>query len=219
MKEFSGCKLGSNASHFLFQYPDFRNITVEQRQATSQRLKACGNCLGENHSSRNCTSKQSCQTCGRRRHSLLHQPNVPQQLQYLQPSTTSSPPVNTVQSNHVSETDPVCNTATSSVTVILGTCIVTIEHQGKLQKARALIDNGSGLSFIISKLTNTLGLKKIAEPTSIVAFQQTSMLVSMFNLKFTLRVPNGSVTTLMSMGVLVVDTITGDLPAGVLPLV
>ena len=191
MKESSGCKLFSNASHFLFQCPDFRNMTVEQRQATSQGLKACGNCLGEDHSSRNCPSKRSCQTCGRRHHSILHRPNAPQQLQYLQPSTTSSPPVNTVQSNHVYETDPVCNTATGSVTVILATCIVTIEHQGKLQKAQTLIDNGSGLSFITSKLTNTLGLKKIAEPTSIVAFQQTSTPVSKFKVKLTLRMPNG----------------------------
>ena len=159
MKESSGCKLCSNASHFLIQCPDFRNMTVEQRQATFQRLKACGNCLEEDHSSRNCPSKRSSRTCGRRHHSLLHGLNAPQQLQYLQPFTTSSPLVNTVQSNHVSETDPVCNTATGKVTVVLGTCIVTIEHHGKLQKARALIDNGSGLSFITSKLTNKLGLQ------------------------------------------------------------
>ena len=66
MKESSGCKLSSNASHFLFQCPDFRNMMVEQRQATSQRLKACGNCLGEDHSSRNFPSKRSCWICGRR---------------------------------------------------------------------------------------------------------------------------------------------------------
>ena len=46
MKESSGCKLCSIASHFLLQRPNFRNMTVEQRQATFQRLKACGNCLG-----------------------------------------------------------------------------------------------------------------------------------------------------------------------------
>lgn len=100
--------------------------------------------------------------------------------------------------------------------MILGTCVTTIEHQGKLQKARALIDNGSGLSFITTKLTNTLGLRKIAEPTSIVAFQQASTPLSKFKVDFTLRVPSGSVTTLMPIRALVVDTITGDLPAGVL---
>ena len=41
---------------------DFRNMTVEQRQVTSKRLKACGNCLREDHTS---CSKRSCWTCGR----------------------------------------------------------------------------------------------------------------------------------------------------------
>ena len=87
---------------------------------------ACGNCLGEDHTSKNCPSRRSCRTCGRRHHSFLHRPNTPQQVN--SPATTS-PPASTSQStNHVSTTDLVCNMTTCSMA--LGTCITTIEHRG-----------------------------------------------------------------------------------------
>ena len=49
-----------------------------------------------------------------------------------------------------------------------------------------------------------------------MAFQQASTPLSKFKVDFTLRVPSGSVTTLLPIRALVVDNITGDLPAGVL---
>ena len=76
----SGCEYCKDLSHVLYQCPDFRQLTVEQRQATAQRLKVCNNCLGSDHITRSCLSKRSCRSCGRRHHSLLHradsQPNT-----------------------------------------------------------------------------------------------------------------------------------------------
>ena len=165
-REMVGCKLcGDN--HALFQCPDFRNQTVDQRQATTQCLKACGNCLGIDHSTRDCISKRSCRTCGGRHHSLLHHTGFsqPSNSYHQQQMTTSQQPVSSthhVQSNapitHVARiatnnfssttTEATCITAAGSLASILGTCLATLEHQGRLYKASGLVDNGSSVSFI-----------------------------------------------------------------------
>ena len=239
-RESSGCKLCNDMTHVLFQCPDFKNLTVDQRQATAQRLKACTNCLGMDHMTKNCLSKRSCRTCGRRHHTLLHRgeppPQVPQHPQspassytpqalqhgpqqqgpyYQQPPTSNINSTATQPTTMVSTTDPACNTATS-IANILGTCVTVIECKGKQHKARALIDNGSCLTFITSRMVNSLKMRKIAESTAISGFQQTATPLSKHKVEFHLRIPSGTVTVLISVQAVVVDTITGDLPSGTL---
>ena len=190
----SGCEYCKDLSHVLYQCPDFRQLTVEQRQMTAQRLKVCNNCLGSDHitrsclskcSCRSCLSKCSCRSCRRRHYSLLHradsepntahyqqQPPAPpyqqshpasqqrpaQQYSPQQAQLPRSPP--TPASNHVSTTDTTCNTASGS---IARTCVTTIESKGRQHKAKALLDNGSRLTFITSKMVSTLRMRRIPE--------------------------------------------------------
>ena len=182
----SGCKLCEDAFHVLFQCPEFRNLTLEQRQSTTQRLKVCNNCLS-NHQVKNCLSRRSCRTCGRRHHSLLHrgEPLMPGQADppqsalqqqhqpappYQQRPTPHTSAIVTPPVTNVSTTDPTCNMASTSSAMILGTCVAMIESQGKLHKARALLDNGSCLTFITTKMVNTLKMKKISESTAVSGF-------------------------------------------------
>ena len=105
------------------------------------------------------------------------------------------------------------------MTTILGTCVTRVEHRGILHKARALLDSGSGLSFVTSRFVNSLGLQKISQPTRIKGFQQADTPAIKHRVDFSLRVPSGAVTILQPMQALVVESITGDLPSGPLPAV
>ena len=100
--------------------------------------------------------------------------------------------------------------------MILGTCVTVIECKGKQHRARALIDNGSSLTFITAKLVSTLKAKKIAESTTVIGFQQTSTPVSQSKVDLQLRVPSGTVTVLIPVRAVVVDVISGDLPSSTL---
>ena len=237
-KEFTAsCKMCNDAHHVLYQCSQLKSLTVDQRQSTVQRLKVCTNCLGSDHLLKNCFSKRSCRTCGRKHHTLLHrgdqQPSVVHQQssipsyptcstqtpQQKTPNQLPSQPqgqVATLSAIFVSTTDPVCNTTASSNATILGTCVTTVESQGKLQKARALMDNSSSVTFITSRMVNSLKMRKIAESTSVTGFQQTVTPISKYKVEFHLRIPSGTVTVLIPVQVVVVDVITGDLPSGTL---
>ena len=116
----------------------------------------------------------------------------------------------------MSTTDPVCNTTATSKATILGTCVTTVESQGKLQKARALMDNDSSLTFITSRMVNSLKMRKTAEFTSATGFQQKATPISKYKVEFHLRIPSGTVTVLIPVQAVVVDVITGDLPSSTL---
>ena len=233
-REQGSCKLCNDANHVLFQCPELKSLSVDQRQSTAQRLQACINCLGTDHKTRSCLSKRSCRTCGKRHHTLLHRGEPPQQrAQYQQQQALACipqpqqqghlqqvmppPTLNTV-STLVSTTNTVCNTATGTAT-ILGTCVTTIEWQGRQHKARALMDNGSCLTFITSRMVSSLKMRKIAETTAVSGFQQTATPLSKHKVEFSIRNPSGNVTILIPVQAVVVDTFTGDLPSGTLTAV
>ena len=94
----------------------------------------------------------------------------------------------------MSTTDPVCNTTATSKATILGTCVTTVESQGKLQKARALMDNDSSLTFITSRMVNSLKIRKTAEFTSATGFQQKATPISKYKVEFHLRMSSATVT-------------------------
>ena len=169
-------------------------------------MKACLNCLGSGHTARDCFSKHSCRTCGRKHHSLLHRGDAP-------------PPAVQQPTTLVSTFDSTCNTASADRTMILGTCITTIETKGKLHKARALLDSGSSLTFITSRMVQSLKLHKTAAVTAIAGFQQTTTPVSRHKVEFSLRIPSGTVTIPITVEAVVVDVIMGDLPSNTIPAV
>ena len=110
-----------------------------------------------------------------------------------------------------------CMSADGSLTTILGTCVTCIQQRGSLYKARAMLDSGSGWSFITARLVNTLWLTRIHQPINIRGFQEQDTPPIQYRVDFDMRVPDGTVTILKRMRALVVESITGDLPSGPLP--
>ena len=202
-------------TNHMHQCAEFKALDTEQKQPTAQRLKACLNCLGSGHIAWDCLSKRSCRTCGRRHHTLLHRgestPTTP-----IHPTTPINP---TAAAATLLSTIETCNAASSDRTVILATCVANVEVKGKLHKARTLLDTRSTLTFVTSKLVQSLKMHKIPIATSFTGIQQTSTPSSTHRVEFNLRVPSGSVTIPVKVEAVVVDVITGNLPSKVVSTV
>ena len=105
---------------------------------------------------------------------------------------------------------PNCNNAQGKARIFLGTCQVTLEPGGRRQKARALLDGGSPISFITTKMTQRLkARKKMNQPMCQGFLNLWFLFVDKVDLSL---IPDGSHPPLMLREV-VIDTITGDLPS------
>ena len=141
------CSLCHDGSHPLYLYAVFKAKSVEEKFNAVSRLKVCTNCLSFYHFAWNCPSRRSCKNCGGRHHSLLdHQHSAMRRTE----SATEQQPAPTASNTQATLSS---NTVRGEVRVILGICQVTVAHRGRLQKARALLDSGSHMSFVSSRLS------------------------------------------------------------------
>ena len=86
-----------------------------------------------------------------------------------------------------------------------------MESGGNRRRARALIDSGAAISFITSRLVNSLRAKRISSVTAIACFQQTSAPASRFKLDLNLKSMQDPTAPVISTRAAVVDTIAGNL--------
>lgn len=98
----------------------------------------CMNCLSVGHKSSSCPSTYTCRICKQRHHTLLHAPKL------------SS---NVTSINQLSDTD-------GQYFILLATALIHTDVKGVKVQLRALIDQGSQVSFITTYAANRLGLKR-----------------------------------------------------------
>ena len=154
MQKERDCQICHDGSHPLYLCNTFKGLSVEERNSAASRLKVCTNCLSFIPFSRDCSSIRSCRFCGKKHHSLLHRQRS---TTYSNENAAASLPVTNSTSAHVT---PACNTVQGRARVFLGTGEVTVESGGRRQKARALLDGGSPISFITTKMTQRHKAKK-----------------------------------------------------------
>ncbi|XP_075167658.1 uncharacterized protein LOC142239771 [Haematobia irritans] len=171
----SACILCPKHSHKLSACQKFRKLSPAERFSSIKRHRLCLNCLVKGHEAKDCTSKHRCSKCDQRHHSLLHrdglasarsdlaaaastnvsgtgqslQPSDPSPLSFQPTSTSTSSGVVSRQVFHLSQ----------NRSVLLGTAMINIVHQGVTYPARALIDPASEASFITERLQNRLKLE------------------------------------------------------------
>ena len=176
---------------------------MEERFSTATRLKVCTNCLSYNHFCRDCPSRRSCKDCGARHHSLLHrQSSSTRRTEDATERQTTSTATN-------AHTTPTCNASSSEAKNVIGVCQVTVESRGRLQKARALRDSGSHMSFVTSRLAQLLKAKKIREPTQLTGISQTEVPQCNFKTEIAL-VPEKHPS--IPLKAVIITKITSDLP-------
>lgn len=60
-------------AHKIYGCETFQKMTTPERSQAVAKAELCINCLGTRHYAKNCLSPQTCQTCNKRHHSLLHE--------------------------------------------------------------------------------------------------------------------------------------------------
>ncbi len=221
------CQLCPTDTHPLYLCDVFKAQSVDDRQSTVSRLKVCVNCLSSYHILRECPSTRSCCHCGRKHHSLLHRgyqkrtnkqqsQSTSASQQQPQPTSTSQQQPQSTETNSESTTNTSAHALPSSESMkdrpiaFLATCLATVSAGGRIQKARALMDSGSTLSFVTTRLVQRLKAKKIRKSTSFTGISQTSVPTSRYQVDLDL-IPNSDQSNI-SVRAIVLDRISGDLP-------
>ncbi|XP_070169577.1 uncharacterized protein [Polyergus mexicanus] len=164
----SQCSLCS-ARHFIHACPTFVSKNASQRRDIVKQQKRCLNCLSARHSTHECRSKYSCRVCHKKHHSMLHVDSDSSSSALKKaPSNCSSP--------QASDAAPEVNSLSASTVmrrrkpVLLATAWVTIRSpSGRTAVVRALLDQGSEMTFISESLAQILRLKRIRMPISVSA--------------------------------------------------
>ncbi len=165
--------------------------------------------LGKAHY--DCPSRSTCRVCGKRHYSLLHRSRP--SAQTTNESTTTESINAQASSSTNAHTAPSSNTTRGEAKVVLGICQVTIESRGRRQKARALLDSGSHMSFLTNRLAQSLKVKRIHEPTQLTGISKTEIPACPYKVELFL-LPDGHDS--IPMTAVIISKITGDLP-GYLP--
>ena len=179
----------------------FQSQVVEDRINIASRLKVCTNCLSYNHFSRDCLCRRSCRKCGNviihlfivNSHHLKQRRIIPPANQLLLQQIIMSV-------LHATYRGRKPRSFWES----------TVESRGRQQKARALLDSGSHMSFMTSRLAQSLKVKKIRDPTRITGIDVPDCT---YKAEFSL-LPKGHFP--ISMKAAIISKITGDLPGSYL---
>ncbi|CAF4751000.1 unnamed protein product [Pieris macdunnoughi] len=160
-----------NENHRVYKCDQFKNLSIEAREAEVSKRKLCSNCLRPGHSTSNCRLS-SCRACNKKHNSLLcHNNNSVNKV--LQNESNLNLQTNEVKqnTNHekqnlntVASTSTVLTTLTSyssNSEVLLGTAVVevVVERDNSTYLARVLLDCGSQSSFVTDNLKNKLKIK------------------------------------------------------------
>ena len=148
-----GCPLCSD-NHYPYQCSKFNQFSLAQRKTHVQENELCVLCLKPWHTASNCTSTYKCRFCRGNHNSLLHQDNTPAG-QGASHSTASTGP--TPRKDHLMMTSHVILTGPTGTSTV----------------ARALLDSGSTLSILSTKVMKTLALKKSRQQTYITGVGAT----------------------------------------------
>ncbi|KAL0809310.1 hypothetical protein ABMA28_011521 [Loxostege sticticalis] len=160
--------------HKISTCSQFLKNNVDERRNFVQQNRLCFNCLGLNHSARECKVSFHCKTCGRLHHTLLHRTGSSVTDNKVTDRSGGSGGVGVQGSSAVvgCATTEEASAATENITscfsagktgkqVLLATAVVKVEAgNGSRKLVRALLDQGSQASFVTESTVQFLGLKK-----------------------------------------------------------
>ncbi|XP_050338689.1 uncharacterized protein LOC126765144 [Bactrocera neohumeralis] len=166
------CQLCANG-HRIHKCQRFVNLSIPERWDTVKRLSLCFNCLGSDHGSRDCTSRD-CLKCHHRHHTMLCKSNV----------ANNSPATEEDTNTHIIDRNISVDTPSTQVpqvyprqqsllrkvrsflingdrTILLATAkVILTDHNGGQFAYRALCDLGSQVSLITDATTKRMCLRR-----------------------------------------------------------
>lgn len=139
------CKI-CNGMHQHHKCPKFLEMPPAERHVQIKKINVCFNCLQDNHSSMNCTSKFTCRHCNKRHHSLIHLDRQ---------ESSSSEPHDQMLMHHAN----IQPHAAKKTTILPTALIKVLDKNGESQLCRAFLDWGATNSLITLSCVRKLGLK------------------------------------------------------------
>lgn len=146
--DISKCALCNSPKHNIFKCFQFRDGTATEKQAHVKRLQLCSLCLGSHgtHHVKNCTSNWKCHKCNGNHNTTIH-------VDKTVSTNTIIPEV-----ANPAETHAECNNCTDNdgSSVLLATALIKVNNI----VLRALLDQGSTVSFITENAVQALNLER-----------------------------------------------------------
>ena len=147
-------------NHLLYYCPTFTGYNSAQRKEYVITNKLCLNCLKPNHVAQECRSTYRCRegNCQKKHNTLLHEdrnsPSIPTSTTYQVNSAI-----------HQANTEE--EEASMTENLLMTSQVILTGPSGTTLTARALLDSGSTLSIISTKVMKILSLKKTGKTVSI----------------------------------------------------
>lgn len=227
----NNCLCCKQTGHPLYNCINFKKLSAQQRFKFTKDNRLCRNCLSKGHSIESCQSEKNCFVCGKRHHTLLHNPDLHHVSQSsasssgvsqhhsfecrepLQISNSGSTAVNTQEQPHsVESSATTCSAVSDKATeTLLATAMVALYNdKGEKIIAHALLDNGSQTSFVTKALVNKLNCKTHERHMQITSIsQQITNTHQMTNLEIHSTLPSAR---RFRVKCVILDKITSNLP-------
>lgn len=185
-------------SHNIYNCEKFAKLEIEKRLDEVKKLKLCINCLKTGHYVQFCRSSR-CKTCKGKHNVLLH---------FEKPNKSENP------ESALDKSDDeliACTSSNSSFKhVLLATaCVHVIGKNGKLYKAKCLLDAGAQSSFVTNEFCEKINIGKGKINMGVFGLGQA---LSNIKYKCELIVKSQHTTFSLNLNCLVIPEITGDLP-------
>ncbi|KAL7724525.1 hypothetical protein ACLKA6_017506 [Drosophila palustris] len=173
-----------NGPHGLKTCPKFKELTPLQRYQEVKKRALCLMCFSKRHITRSCDS-QRCTTCNKPHHDLLHR-NVAEGVGNGMHNGQTQQGSNSLHSSLL---------AKPSVS-LLATAVVLIKGQdGSYHSCRCVLDSGSQVNFLTSKIVSELDLEMRASSMQLSGIgNATSRIVGEVNATFKSRVTRFAAT-------------------------
>ncbi|XP_070169361.1 uncharacterized protein [Polyergus mexicanus] len=211
--------LNCSGNHNLMLCDEFKRKSVEQRTQFLKSHKCCFNCLKVGHFPTSCKSKKRCKLCRRAHHTLLHRDsNIPVQkisensvsenkTLNAQPSGSAAPEIK--NETAVASVQTIHSPLKNPPNVLLATAWVILRTiEGRKFKVRALLDQGSAVSFISESLCQTMHTKRSRASLHVQCFGERYSGVAKSQVFFTLESCNGRGSSTFSFTAFVYQKIT-----------
>ncbi|XP_070171009.1 uncharacterized protein [Polyergus mexicanus] len=211
--------LNCSGNHNLMLCDEFKRKSVEQRTQFLKSHKGCFNCLKVGHFPTSCKSKKRCNLCRRAHHTLLHRAsNIPVQkisensvlenkTLNAQPSGSATPEIK--NETAVASVQTIHSPLKNPPNVLLATAWVILRTiEGRKFKVRALLDQGSAVSFISESLCQTMRTKRSRASLHVQCFGERYSGVAKSQVSLTLESCNGRGSSTFSLTAFVYQKIT-----------
>ncbi|UYV70683.1 hypothetical protein LAZ67_8000259 [Cordylochernes scorpioides] len=210
--------------HGIYLCPTFLDMEPIERRKRVKQLKLCFNCLRNNHSVNQCRSEFKCRKCQGKHNTLIH---IDANIHQFKKHTVGIPAIEEPDKNQAESSVKENNDALGVTSIHNTTClmsnqedsfvllstatIMVMNHQGKYQPCRALIDTASQATLITRDCLKKLNLEPSRTRVELAGIegQILDRPNGVINLNFT---SHFNMSRIFKTNALVVDKVTSYMP-------